>query len=312
MSIFSTILPLSNVVLHPHPDHLILAPALSPLSSLPVSDNAIFLLGLLDRGLPLPVASEVLTRKDNDLQRWINTQLPLFKLAFYLGLDPSVSQMPTPSRYEDTVMEIEERDRLAARKRARQKVYDLRYTTVEQCWGPFVRLTGEDADHDGGNSPVVHIAINIGNTSRSESHSDSDGEENEWDDEESNEGDEDDESPDNRYIYPPTPHRLIPDYSWLSAARFILECNLRRSADLHWAPDHGGNNWGEIGGQEFIESLKDVNLLRFGGAPGFWERGWANEVALEQTPTPVPDTEEGPKYRGWDWAGVEGRWLYVS
>ncbi|KDQ22618.1 hypothetical protein PLEOSDRAFT_1098358 [Pleurotus ostreatus PC15] len=322
-SIFTTILPLNDVVLHPHPDHRILAPALSPLSSLTVSDDAVFLLRLLGLGLPLSAASEVLKRKDNELQRLINTQLPLFKLAFYLGLEPSVSQMPTPSSYEDKVMEIEERDRLAARKRARQKVYDMRYTTVEQCWGPFVLLTptGEDAEHaghDGSNSPVVHIAINIANASRTASHSDSDGEDNEWDvtdDEESDEGDEDDEAPDNHYIYPPTPHRLIPDYSWLSAARFILECNLRLSADLHWAPDHSGTDWGQIGGQQFVESLKDVNLLRFGGAPGFWQHGWAKKVYLEATATPAPDTGEGEQdpvgveHRGWDWAGVEGRWL---
>ncbi|KAF4588031.1 hypothetical protein EYR38_009992 [Pleurotus pulmonarius] len=322
-SIFSTILPLNNVVLHPHPDHRILAPALSPLSSVPPSDNAIFLLALLGRGLPLAAASEVLKRKDNDLQRLINTQLPLFKLAFYLGLEASVSQMPAPSRYEDQVMEIEERDRLAARRRARQKVYDMRYTTVEQCWGPFVLLTptGEDAEragHDGSTSPVVHIAINIGNASRADSHSDSDAEENDWDvtdDDDSDDGDEDDESPDNRYIYPPTPHRLIPDYSWLSAARFVLECNLRRSADLHWTPDHSGTDWGALGGHEFVQALKDVNLLRFGGVPGFWARGWAKNEDLESTPTSASDTDEpaqdrrGGEYPGWDWAGVEGRWL---
>ncbi|KAL4263066.1 F-box domain-containing protein [Pleurotus pulmonarius] len=322
-SIFSTILPLNNVVLHTHPDHRILAPALSPLSSVPPSDNAIFLLALLGRGLPLAAASEVFKRKDNDLQRLINTQLPLFKLAFYLGLEASVSQMPTPSRYEDKVMEIEERDRLAARSRARQKVYDMRYTTVEQCWGPFVLLTptGENterAGHDGSSSPVVHIAINRGNTLRTASHSDSDGEDNEWDgsdDDDSNDGDEDDESPDNRYIYPPAPHRLIPDYSWLSAARFILECNLRRSADLHWAPDHSGTDWGELGGHEFVDALKDVNLVRFGGAPGFWARGWAKNEELESMPTSASDTDgqaedrRGGEYPGWDWAGVEGRWL---
>ncbi|KAI3609799.1 hypothetical protein WG66_007627 [Moniliophthora roreri] len=127
-------------------------------------------------------------------------------------------------------------------------------------------------------------------------------------------------------IYPAQPHLLRPDYAFLSAARMVVEENLRERYGHKF--DHEPL-WPWFTSMEALDSTRVIlerarNLdgLRMGGAPGFWnadgvksEHGWVK-------PEPVPEGEEEenqPKVNGcskeqgevdgWDWAGAAGKWM---
>ncbi|THU93470.1 hypothetical protein K435DRAFT_861468 [Dendrothele bispora CBS 962.96] len=115
------------------------------------------------------------------------------------------------------------------------------------------------------------------------------------------------------------PHSLVPDYPFLSAARIVVEANLRESLEesdqgegmMVWEVDRG-QVWPlftyELGRRdvyEFIERL-DGKVNDGEGTKGKWS-GVDGGSEDEQAPgsSDQPDTE------GWDWAGVEGTWTCV-
>jgi hypothetical protein len=76
------------------------------------------------------------------------------------------------------------------------------------------------------------------------------------------------------------------DWAWISAARQVIELNLR---DLLKSGRHQG----------VLRALLSLEGLRSCSAPGF---------------PPAAPGEAGRSFEdgeGWDWAGVEGQWRYV-
>ncbi|KAJ8483041.1 hypothetical protein ONZ45_g14742 [Pleurotus djamor] len=80
------------------------------------------------------------------------------------------------------------------------------------------------------------------------------------------------------------------EYGWLSALRFVMECNLCELANSEWSYDHGSGlhageegsasgGYGDIGGVELVTALKRLDLSRIGG-----ERGLSGFSADELAP----------------------------
>ncbi|THU76910.1 hypothetical protein K435DRAFT_812971 [Dendrothele bispora CBS 962.96] len=147
---------------------------------------------------------------------------------------------------------------------------------------------------------------------------------------------------------PKEPHLLVPDYPFLSAARIVMEANLRESLEesdesegmisMVWESDRGQvwplftYEFGRRDVYEFIERLdgkvdvgdvdgsegrKGLNALRMGSAPGFWDgegtKGkWSGvDGGSEDEQAPGSSDQPDSDTEGWDWAGVEGTWTCV-
>ncbi|THU95549.1 hypothetical protein K435DRAFT_966345 [Dendrothele bispora CBS 962.96] len=143
---------------------------------------------------------------------------------------------------------------------------------------------------------------------------------------------------------PKEPHLLVPDYPFLSAARIVMEANLRESLEesdesegmisMVWESDRGQvwplftYEFGRRDVYEFIERLdgkvdvgdvdgsegrKGLNALRMGSAPGFWDGEGTKERWLGvdggSEDEQAPGSSDQPDAEGWDWAGVEGTWI---
>ncbi|ESK85286.1 hypothetical protein Moror_11335 [Moniliophthora roreri MCA 2997] len=256
------------------------------------------------------------------------------------------------------------KQRSLARVLARHRVYNLRYLSADRCWGPYLpfgKFTKPAVSSDA-NTFIRHVISNLsdafftghslilaaGDEDEDEVDGDYDPEDDDDDDTESNshliEGvvietasEDEDESGASSLevqvppeldvpIYPAQPHLLRPDYAFLSAARMVVEENLRERYGHKF--DHEPL-WPWFTSMEALDSTRVIlerarNLdgLRMGGAPGFWnadgvksEHGWVK-------PEPVPEGEEEenqPKVNGcskeqgevdgWDWAGAAGKWM---
>lgn len=115
------------------------------------------------------------------------------------------------------------------------------------------------------------------------------------------------------FIFPPFPHEVKPDWSFLASARVLVEANVRdRAHVVHSDPEDK---------EEFLEAmeaLKNLDHLRMGGAPGFeWDK-WRRlngeaEEAGEMDLTVDDKGKEGSEDEvdGWDWAGVTGEWRRI-
>ncbi|KAJ6519434.1 hypothetical protein C8R45DRAFT_951468 [Mycena sanguinolenta] len=128
------------------------------------------------------------------------------------------------------------------------------------------------------------------------------------------------------YVFP-APHRVVPDYAFLAAARYIMEANMRDKFDMESHFNAMGSSpkqaAADVGLElsEVVDAMQSLELIRMGGAPGFWDI-WRPEV-LEGDDTddspPVPaDKGKGKatesdvdEVEGWDWAGVAGEWRRV-
>jgi len=134
------------------------------------------------------------------------------------------------------------------------------------------------------------------------------------------------------FSQPPEPHLLIPDYPFLSAARIVVETDLRECLQVD--PDEmslfwdSGQVWPlftyEFARRDIYElvhridgkinvgdeaSTRGLDALRMGSAPGFWGNKETREIWLRTS----SDTEtESSLVDGWDWAGVEGTWACVT
>ncbi|KAF8213500.1 hypothetical protein K438DRAFT_1661674 [Mycena galopus ATCC 62051] len=128
------------------------------------------------------------------------------------------------------------------------------------------------------------------------------------------------------YVFP-APHRVVPDYAFLAAARFIMEANMRDKFDMesHFSSVGAASKQAaaEVGLElgEVVDAMQSLDLIRMGGAPGFWNI-WRPEI-------PEGDDDDGKaaepglsdkgkgkaaqsdEVEGWDWAGVAGEWRRV-
>ncbi|KAL0068284.1 hypothetical protein AAF712_004671 [Marasmius tenuissimus] len=139
-------------------------------------------------------------------------------------------------------------------------------------------------------------------------------------------------------IYPIQPHLLRPDYAFLSAARIVVEDNLRERYG-HKLPHDHETLWPWFttldaldSTRVILERARSLDGLRMGGAPSFWggvgirgEDRWFedqfkdNDEEDENPPEAVKDkkkgveanglAESGDTCEGWDWAGAEGKWM---
>ncbi|KAJ6574698.1 hypothetical protein B0H19DRAFT_1125332 [Mycena capillaripes] len=127
------------------------------------------------------------------------------------------------------------------------------------------------------------------------------------------------------YVFP-SPHRVVPDYAFLSAARYIMEANMRDKFDMESHFNAMGSASKQAAADvglelsEVVDAMQSLELVRMGGAPGFWDI-WRPEKPEEDenddADAPVV-TDKGKgkatdedEIEGWDWAGVEGEWRRV-
>ncbi|KAF7974103.1 hypothetical protein HWV62_13425 [Athelia sp. TMB] len=118
---------------------------------------------------------------------------------------------------------------------------------------------------------------------------------------------------------PPLSHHLVPDWKWLSAARIVVEANIRdmlgRSPAVDVPPHHFPQDDQVL--LEVKNALKRMEGLRMGGAPDFWTGDWADKVAAAQHRASFDDSisldkkgkfqaADDAQEEGWDWAGVAG------
>ncbi|KAJ7693655.1 hypothetical protein B0H17DRAFT_1199763 [Mycena rosella] len=125
------------------------------------------------------------------------------------------------------------------------------------------------------------------------------------------------------YVFP-APHRVLPDYGFLAAARLIMEANMREKFEMeiqHNLSNSGSNlAAADVGLElsEVVDAMQSLNLLRMGGAPGFWDvwRPEKPEGEEEEEEASSASVDKGKgrateEVEGWDWAGVEGEWRRV-
>ncbi|KAF7340009.1 hypothetical protein MVEN_01918600 [Mycena venus] len=125
------------------------------------------------------------------------------------------------------------------------------------------------------------------------------------------------------YVFP-APHRVVPDYAFLAAARYIMEANMRDKFDMEMqyfnsmgsgSKDAAADVGLEL--SEVVDAMQSLELVRMGGAPGFWDiwRPEKLEGDDEEAPAPVDKGKgkatESDEVEGWDWAGVAGEWRRV-
>ncbi|KAF5345708.1 hypothetical protein D9758_013042 [Tetrapyrgos nigripes] len=125
---------------------------------------------------------------------------------------------------------------------------------------------------------------------------------------------------------PTRPHELFPDYPFLSAARIVVEANLRSILQLDSEVETSAqvyplfsHPYARRDVYEFIQRIDGktsvggdsradgLNALRMGSGSGFWDgeqtkTRWLRE--RDEAEGKRSDSDED----GWDWAGVEGIW----
>ncbi|KAK0469311.1 uncharacterized protein EV420DRAFT_1633727 [Desarmillaria tabescens] len=117
------------------------------------------------------------------------------------------------------------------------------------------------------------------------------------------------------FIFPPFPHELKPDWSFLASARVLIEANVRDRAHVVHSDPRDREAF-----LEAMEALKNLDHLRMGGAPGFewdkWRRLNGKAEEAEEMDLTVDDKGKGKEASddevdGWDWAGVTGEWRRI-
>ncbi|CDO69777.1 hypothetical protein BN946_scf184766.g22 [Trametes cinnabarina] len=217
------------------------------------SKNVIWLQDTLAHGLP-----SVLTA--NLVLQWVDW------LTTFLGLLPisetaeqSVLTSPSPpisgprikSNRRGDIDMSEDAQRTRALCMARERVFDMDYLVASRNWGPYLRVR---LDHQGGDN------------------------------------NETDESDDDFDTTPPAADQLLPDWSWLAAARIVASSVLRTYREDVRRRIEDWNN------------LREGAWLRPGASPGLGSEstGTGGFVAID-----IQHSEHTPKR---DWAGVEGVW----
>ncbi|KAJ7456595.1 hypothetical protein FB451DRAFT_1048210, partial [Mycena latifolia] len=309
--------PLDTVLRRP-----IVFPPLIGAPNVPTSNNISWLDQALALGYPPVLTKRLLALFDPEGSPFVRAEFEdtpqgkaFCKLSFLKGFIP-------------TVAKDVEHQFAAARAIARTRVYCTQYLMPERCWGPFQPLDPTQphvyawrnrlsrAAPPDSDSQDADIAIRTASSSRNyhafhPSHGI--------------------DFSDNRthptYVFP-APHRVVPDYGFLAAARLIMEANMREKFNLEVQFDPAGSvsklAAADVGLDisEVVDAMQSLDLVRMGGAPGFWEV-WRPEKPEgdddETLPTPLPTPVDKGKGRatensdveGWDWAGVEGEWRRV-
>ncbi|KAG6881684.1 hypothetical protein C0992_000425 [Termitomyces sp. T32_za158] len=128
----------------------------------------------------------------------------------------------------------------------------------------------------------------------------------------------------------PSPHEVKPDYTYLAAARILVEMNIREILTLNdpfVEPDPALlADWPRpvdtVNAVVLVDALASLDLNRMGGAPAFWGKSWVAAAPGEEQGSPAvkpmvqkPSRKGKGKatevewIKGWDWAGVTGRWV---
>ena len=103
----------------------------------------------------------------------------------------------------------------------------------------------------------------------------------------------------------PTPSELYADWTYLAAVRVVVEANLREAVR-----------------SDALSGLMWLDGLRRGSAPKACDPAFNKSTIgssfVASAPSPSSDAKGKAKAKtqdgvdGWDWAGIEGDWKYVS
>ncbi|KAF7792000.1 hypothetical protein EIP86_003027 [Pleurotus ostreatoroseus] len=249
--------------------------------------------------------------------------------------EPYEDPLPRNAKLPMTVLA----QRRRARRLARMRVYNMQYLSRERHWGPYLlpassklkmRDAGSELDFL---SPILEIFADHDAGHPNRDDDDEDG--NLFEDEEEEvemeflpmgEGDlndehdhEDDHDHDHEHAhnvilqfppepFPPPPlpaqNELRADWTYLAGVRIVVEANLREAVR-----------------PEALAGLVWLDGLRRGSAPKAVGAGLANERGRSPSPAGSDGSGSGESMStgtevegvdGWDWAGVEGDWKYVS
>ncbi|KAG5337196.1 hypothetical protein C0989_010352 [Termitomyces sp. Mn162] len=251
------------------------------------------------------------------------------KLVFRRGFIPVMASRE-PGVTWKALQSIQDQS-VAVRQVARSKVYNLRYLHPERFWGPFLPARGSLSD--AGAKQKSHSTFPDFEQELSR-YTLSNVEEEPSDSEDEDfvpaEDDQDDDEDEDFLIFPfarrrfdpkfvmPNPHEAKPDYTYLAAARILVEMNLREVLVVN----EPVQELAELTGPLLIDALASLDFGRMGGAPAFWEKTWVKPEALEEfgsSPVKTMPQKSGRKGKGkateidwtqgWDWAGVAGRWV---
>ncbi|KAI0641604.1 hypothetical protein C8Q79DRAFT_988118 [Trametes meyenii] len=276
-------------------DHLVeLSPrvALFPpdSSSVPPSSNIAWLRETLANGLPPALTIKISpSSKTSTNPKWHESAegLMMGKFICHIGFTPIPTQISTdaeahalprsnaPGASHDVSQAVnidmsESAQRTRALWYARKRVFNMRYLSHRRHWGPYL---------------PVHPNDSAASARRSTNDDDEDGGDDDSDD---------DDDPDwvptghrdaSRTVYARSAEQLIPDWSWLAAARVVLECTLRKHQSV-----------------ENVQRLEAWDNLR----EGTWLRP-EKAVSSEDDAEGGGQFDDGKKYER-DWAGVEGVW----
>ncbi|KAJ7785938.1 hypothetical protein B0H16DRAFT_1294731 [Mycena metata] len=280
------------------------------------SNNTSWLNDALAKGYPPLLAKRMLSYLDPEGPEYVRPEFEdtaagnaFSKLTFLRGFIPTDT--------EEAAAAVEHR---RARSMARTRVYNTKYLMPERAWGPFQPLDPtqphvyiwhiDDLDYDPDASDSEDGNVHHGDGSYLLNFLSSRGV----------------DFTDNRtyptYLFP-APHRVVPDYAFLAAARYIMEANMREMFSLQPYRLPCKQAAADVGRDptKIVEAMQSLELLRMGGAPGFWDI-WRPEIPEEEEeekdlpPPPADDKGKGKatssdEVDGWDWAGVEGEWRRV-
>ncbi|KAG6827354.1 hypothetical protein H0H87_004942 [Tephrocybe sp. NHM501043] len=236
--------------------------------------------------------------------------------------------IPVTSSPKNDVLQSSEDQNVAAREVARSQVYNLRYLRPERSWGPFLPARGSIIDARVKPKPRATFPDFERELSRymlsnyiQDDTSDSEDEDfvpidDDKDDGETNDGETDDGVP-----HIPRPHEVVPDYTYLAAARLLVDMNLREAliTDEPMLSRTVGTN------HQLVDALASLDFGRMGGAPEFWNSAWADQqpqtgnggcIPLGLSPRKLDRKGKGKAtdiewIEGWDWAGAAGHWIRV-
>ncbi|KAJ8502528.1 hypothetical protein ONZ45_g11668 [Pleurotus djamor] len=183
------------------------------------------------------------------------------------------------------VWHAEESDRIHARRLARSTVYGMRHSTVGRCWGTFTLL-----EWDASTEYFTRQGYGLPVTARADIDL-------------NGRIDDLDLSQISYDEHSPSEHAYC---SQITAGFLFCEWSYDYGSGLHaGAEGSASGGYGNIEGVELVTALKRLDLLRMGGAPGFWECGLRGFSADQLAPENEVQSRGGARMG----LGVEGNWM---